>query len=418
MYLKQYVCNVWKPVRNSGLLAIGVCAFVQVAAAAPYAHEKERIGTVRELYDGTLTPDLLVNTLRNIDRIFPTRTVKASGRPRLFKKQDKQITQVTYQHNGEAYDLYDYLALNRVSGMLILKDGKIAYETYQYGNTEGTRWTSMSIAKSITSTLIGAAVKDGYIKSIDDPVTKYVPRLKGSAYEGVSIRNVLMMSSGVQWNETYTDPKSDRRHFLEAQIAQKAGGVMNVMAALPRDSEPGSKNNYSTGETQVLGEILHGAVKKPIAEYLSEKIWKPYGMQADAKWWIDSPGGVEVSGTGLAATLRDFGRFGQFFLDNGVIDGKPVLPEGWAQEASSPKTLKGGEKLDYGYMWWIGETEQSRADKAYFAVGIFGQYLYIDPRERVIIVTTSAEPKPVDKEVIAPEAFFNAVVSQLKEKQQ
>lgn len=298
--------------------------------------------------------------------------------------------------------------------MLILKDGKIAFETYQYGNNENILWTSMSIAKSIISTLIGAAVKDGYISSINDPVTRYVSRLKGSAYDGVSIRDVLMMSSGVKWNETYTDSSSDRRHFLKAQITQKQGGVINVMASLGRAAKPGTKNNYSTGETQVLGKVLHGAVKKPVAEYLSEKIWKPYGMQSEAKWWPDSPNGMEITGTGLAATLRDFGRFGDFFLNNGIIDGKSVLPDGRVQDASSPKVLKGGKRLDYGYMWWVGEPPQSRVDKAYYAAGIFGQYIYIDPKERVVIVTTSAEPKPVGMEPIAPESFFNAIVSKLK----
>jgi CubicO group peptidase (beta-lactamase class C family) len=272
----------------------------------------------------------------------------------------------------------------------------------------------MSIAKSITSTLIGAAIKDGYIGSVDDPVTKYVPRLAGSAYEGVSVRDVLMMSSGVKWNETYTDPNSDRRHLLEAQIAQKPGGAMNVMSKRPRAFEPGTKYNYSTGETQVAGEILFGAIKKPLAQYLSEKIWSAYGMEAEAKWWLDSPNGVEIAGSGLSATLRDFGRFGQFVLDNGVIDGHSILPAGWMADAGSAKVLKGAEHIDYGYLWWISTSAQSRADKAFFAVGIFGQYIYIDPKERVVIVIWSAQPKPTGTEVIPNSAFFDAVVAALR----
>jgi CubicO group peptidase (beta-lactamase class C family) len=367
-----------------------------------YAHANEVIGTVRELYDGALTPDLEVATLRNLDRLFPTSTVAASAHPHPFEQSPQQIHQVKFTADSKVYDLFDYLALNRVSGMLILKHGKIAYETYQYGGSQETRWASMSVAKSITSTLIGAAVNDGYIESIDDPVTKYVPRLVGSAYDGVSIRNVLMMSSGVAWNETYTDPNSDRRHLLEAQISQKPGSTMDVMAKLSRAAEPGTKNNYSTGETQVVGEILHGAVKRPLAQYLSEKIWAPYGMEADAKWWLDSPDGVEIAGSGLSATLRDFGRFGQFFLDNGVVNGQSILPDGWVAEASSPKVLKGGAKLDYGYLWWIADTAPSRADKAFYARGIFGQYIYIDPKAQVVVVATSAEPKPVTMEAIPP----------------
>jgi CubicO group peptidase (beta-lactamase class C family) len=361
-----------------------------------------------------LTPDLTVNTLRNIDRLFPSRSIAPSAHPRPLAWSDKQVRQVEFMAGGKHYDIFDYLALNRVSGLLILKDGRIANETYQYGNSDKTRWTSMSIAKSITSTLIGAAIKDGFIGGIDDPVTKYVPRLRGSAYDGVSVRDVLMMSSGVEWNETYTDPNSDRRHLLEAQIAQKRGGAMEVMSALPRAFEPGTHYNYSTGETQVVGEILFGAIKRPLAQYLSEKIWSAYGMEAQARWWLDSPDGVEIAGSGLCATLRDFGRFGQFILDNGVIQGQSILPDGWMADASSPKTLKGGAPLDYGYLWWISNSAPSRADKAFFATGIFGQNIYINPQERVVIVTLSAQPKPVGMEVIPNAAFFDAVVAALK----
>lgn len=395
-------------------VAVAACLITALSHAEnDYLHAADPIGSVRQLYDGVLTPDLTVNTLRNIDRLFPTRAVAPSGDPRPLESSDKQITNIEFTDNGKDYDLVDYLALNRVSGMLVLKNGKVAYETYQYGNTAKTRWTSMSIAKSITSTLIGAAIRDGHITSLEDPVTRYVPRLEGSGYEGVSVRDVLMMASGVKWNETYTDPTSDRRDFLEAQISQKPGTAMDVMAGLPRAGEPGTKYNYSTGETQVVGEILHGAIDKPIADYLSEKIWQPYGMETEARWWLDSPGGIEIAGSGLAASLRDFARFGQFFLDGGVIDGVQVLPDGWVDEASTPKILKSGETIDYGYLWWVATTPQSRAHKAYYAVGIFGQFVYIDPAERVVVVTTSAEPKPAGKQVINPEVFFDAVVRAL-----
>ncbi|CAM5342198.1 6-aminohexanoate-dimer hydrolase OS=Afipia felis OX=1035 GN=nylB PE=4 SV=1 [Afipia felis] len=379
-----------------------------------YPHAKEAIGTGQQLYNGLLTPDLTANTLRNVDRLFPTRTIVPSAHPKPFQPAAKQLKQVKFTVGDKTYDLFDFLAVNRVSGLLILKDGKVAYETYQLGNTPSTRWTSMSIAKSITSTLIGAALKDGYIKSLDEPVTKYVPRLKDSAYEGVSIRDVLMMSSGVKWNETYTDPNSDRRHLLVAQESQRRNAAMDVMAKLSRAVEPGTKFNYSTGETQVAGEILHGAIKRPLAQYLSEKIWKPYGMEAPAKWWLDSPGGLEIAGSGLSATLRDFARFGQFYLDGGMAGGKQVLPDGWMQEASTPKILKGGTPLNYGYMWWIALSNQARANKAFMARGIFGQFVYIDPTEHVVIAMTSAASKPQNLQLLTPQAFFDAVVKELK----
>ncbi|MGF9562338.1 serine hydrolase [Neorhizobium sp. JUb45] len=384
------------------------------AAEEAYPHADESIGTVEQVYDGALTPDLAVSTFRNIDRLFPTRTVKAGGKPSELSKSDKPLGKVSAEVDGETYDLFDYLALNQVTGLIVLKDGKVVYETYQRGNTQKTRWMSMSVAKSISSTLVGAAVKDGLIKSLDDNVVAYVPRLKGTAYDGVSVRDVLMMSSGVKWNEKYTDPASDRRALLKAQIAQKAGGAMDVMAKLPRAADPGTVNNYSTGETQVLAEILHGAIKKPLADYLSEKIWTPYGMEADAKWWLESPDGIEIGGSGLSATLRDFARFGQFLLEDGKAGGKVVLPNGWVKEASTPKTLKGGEALEYGYMWWTGWTDAAKKDAAFSAVGIQGQYVYINPAHNVVIAQTAAEPKPTDKEAIDPMAFFDAIVASVK----
>ena len=154
--------------------------------------------------------------------------------------------------------LDEYMRLNRVSGLLVLSDGRIALERYALGATPATRWMSMSMAKSITSTLIGIALHDGKIRSLDDSVTRYVPSLNGSAYDGVTVRNILMMASGVRWNETYTDSSSDRRHLLDVQIAQQPGAALALMASLPRAAIPGSVLNYSTGETLVAGEIVRG----------------------------------------------------------------------------------------------------------------------------------------------------------------
>ena len=152
--------------------------------------------------------------------------------------------------------------------------------------------------------LIGAAIKDSYIKSINDPITVYLPKLAGSAYEGVTVRNLLQMASGVKWDETYTNPASDRRRMLEAQVAGKPGSILALMSKLPRAGEPGTIWNYNTGETQVVGELIRAAVKRPVAQYLSERIWSKFGMESDATWWVESPNGQEISGSGLSATLR------------------------------------------------------------------------------------------------------------------
>src|SRR5262245_10405677 len=199
----------------------------------------------------------------------------------------------------------------------------------------------MSVVKSITATLIGAAIEDGHIQSIEDPLTRYLPQLSGSAYEGVTVRNLLQMASGVKWDETYTNPASDRRRMLEVQNSQKPGGVLELMAKLPRAAEPGTRWNYSTGETHVVGALVRAAVKRPVAQYLSERIWTKFGMESEATWWLESPDGLEVGGSGLSATLRDYGRLGLFLLGGGRAGGEQILPEGWIKEATSSKMVGG-----------------------------------------------------------------------------
>ena len=201
------------------------------------------------------------------------------------------MTGLTFVSKGKRYDLFDYLSLNRVSGLLVLKDGKIAFEDYELGNTDQTRWVSWSIVKSISSTLVGAAIQDRYIGSLDDKVTKYLPQLAGSAYDGVTIKNVLQMASGVKWNETYTDPESDRRHMLDLQIQQKSGAILKFMAGLPRAAAPGTVWNYSTGETHVIGALLGAAVKRPLAQYLLKRSgrileWKQTHLVARGPRWF------------------------------------------------------------------------------------------------------------------------------------
>lgn len=265
------------------VLTLATACEARAADGYEYPHAHEPIGTVEQMYEGTMLPDLAVSTYRNIDRLFPTRTIRSGRHPYALPKARRQLENVHFTYQDKQYDLFDYLALDGVTAMLVIKDGKVAYETYQRGNTEKTRWMSMSMAKSITSTLAAAAILDGSISSLDAQVVDYVPRLKGSAYDGVTVRNVLMMSSGVKWNEAYTDPDSDRRALLKAQIAQRAGSTLALMASLPRAAEPGTVNTYSTGEAQVLAEVIRSAVKMPLSDYLTQKIWRPFGMEHDAK---------------------------------------------------------------------------------------------------------------------------------------
>jgi CubicO group peptidase (beta-lactamase class C family) len=384
---------VWLPI---------VSCSVGDPAEVGYRHIDEEIGSVREIYDGRLYPDVQANTFRNIDRLFPTRAVRHGENVRQLTYKESDLADFVFTHDGKSYDLYDVISLNRVSGLIIIHDGDVKFEKYFLGNDEHTRWMSMSVVKSMTATLIGAAIQDGYIDSIDDSIVRYLPQLQGTAYDGVSVRNLLQMTSGVAWNETYTDASSDRRRMLEAQIGQQPGAILELMGSLPRAAEPGTRWNYSTGETHVAGALVAAATDRPVAEYLSEKIWSKVGMEADANWWLESPDGLEVGGSGLSATLRDYARFGLFMRDDGIINGEQVLPDGWMSEAGSRKTV-GGEEVEYGYMLWPlhGNT--------YSAIGIFGQFVFVDPDNDIVVAMWSAQSKPVGKEGVDEYAFLEAL---------
>ncbi len=381
------------------------------------AANDEPIGTVRQIYDGALTPDMAVHTFRHIDKLFPTRRIARGNTVSPLPEAPRQLSQVKFVSNGKNYDLFDFLALDRVSGLLILKNDQIVYETYQRGNTPATHWMSMSLAKSITSTLFGAAIKDGLIGSINDPVTKYVPRLTGSAYDGVTIRNVLMMASGVRWDETYTNPNSGSARAARSSTGTEAGrnNRPHEQAAASRTAGQPLQLQHRRDPKSATGDIVHGALKgKTISQYLSEKVWRPVGMQSDATWWLDSADGVEIGGSGLSATLRDWGRFGVFIENGGIAAGQQILPAGWTTEAGTRKTLTTGKVSEYGYFWWPVTSGQSVQDGAYAGHGIEGQGLYINPKEKVVIVMWGAQSKPTGLEVINRDDFFNAVVAAVK----
>jgi CubicO group peptidase (beta-lactamase class C family) len=359
------------------------------------------------MYDGTLPLEVEVNTFRHIDQVFPSAVVKHGRDVFPLARRSSQLSDVSFQSSGRSLHLADYIRLNRVAGLLVLHNGQVALERYEFGNTAQTRWVSFSVVKSITSTLAGAAIHDGLIGGLDDPVTKYLPQLRGTGYDGASIRNVLQMASGVRWNEAYTDPSSDRRKMLDLQMEQRPGTLLHFMATLPRAARPGTIWNYNTGETYVLGTLVRAAVKRPLSQYLSEKIWAPFAMEEDATWWTESPGGVEFGGSGFAATLRDYGRFGQFVLQGGVAGSRQVVPAGWFPNAGQPKPV-GGELVPYGYMWW---TER---DGAFRAFGIFGQSVYVNPRQKVVIVVWSAQQKPTGSAAVSDSDFFAGVLQALR----
>ncbi len=368
----------------------------------------------RRAYAGKLLPATQLRLFRDPHWVFATRKIPRGKYVFPLVRASRQLTDLPVLANDTQYDLGDYISRNRVVGLLILKQGRIVLEHYEADVDIDSRWISMSMAKSISTTLVGAAIQDGFIGSVEDPLTRYLPQLAGGGYDGVSIRHLLQMTSGVRWDDTHTDPASERRRMLELQIEQQPDAILRFVASQPRAAAPGTVWNYSTGETHVVGALVHAAVGRWLSDYLSEKIWAPLGMQSDATWWLESPLGLEVAGSGISATLRDYARFGQFILNDGVIAGKRVLPEGWINDATSPRQV-GGQPLNYGFMWWaVPSRSGGFEDRAFSARGIFGQYIYINPAQGLVITVLSARAKPRGAEVILDNDFFNSVVEALR----
>jgi CubicO group peptidase (beta-lactamase class C family) len=396
------------------LAVFGAAAEPQQVLDGKSSSDAQGLARARQVFDGKMLPRVEVATFEHSDTLFPVKVVQGKGPVRPLRASAIHLKGLQFKSGSQDYDLFDYLAYNRVAGLLILKNGEVVLEDYELGTGPGARWPSFSMAKSVSSTLVGAAMQQGLIKSLDDPMTQYLPEMKGGAYEGVSIRNILQMASGVKWDETYTDPKSDRRKLLEAQLAQKPGAIIAYMNALRRAGAPGTIWNYSTGESFLIGALLERVTHKPLATYLSETLWSPLGMEKDATWWTESPGGMGLSGSGLGATLRDYARFGSFVLNDGVVDGKRIVPEGWFREACSAHLI-GGTRVDYGYFWWPIPEGDAIHHGAFQARGIFGQHMYINPAEKLVIVVLSARPKPdSSSDPVSDTAFFAAVAKALR----
>jgi CubicO group peptidase (beta-lactamase class C family) len=288
--------------------------------------------------------------------------------------------------NLQGFDFAGFMQHQHAMGVIVVQDGKVRLEQYGNGETHDSRWTSFSVSKSVASTLIGAAIKDGFIKSVDQMVTDFIPEFKGTAYDGVSIKQILTMTSGLKWNENYSDPNSDVAQFDKVKIQPNEEAIVTYMKKLPREAAPGTKWVYKTGETSLIGVIVMRATHKSLAQYLSEKIWAPYGMEQNGLWVLDTTG-REIAGCCLSATLGDYARFGQFIMDGGMANGQQVLPDGWIEAATHKQADIAHEGRGYGYQWWTYD------DGSYAAVGHFGQGIFIDPKRHLIIAQHSDYPE-------------------------
>jgi CubicO group peptidase (beta-lactamase class C family) len=342
------------------------------------------------------TPEQQLRGYRNMDRIYPTRPVPASSRPLPLPARPADFSGLRYTVGSDTFDLDTFISHNHVVGLLALRDGDVVLERYAQGNAPDTRWYSFSVAKSVVSMLVGAAVKEGFIPSIDMPVSSFLPLLRGSAYDAVTLKQAMTMTSGVAWDEDYADPQSD--------IAQTGGSGLDRLRYLlrkPRVAAPGSTFNYNTEETNLVGSVLRSAIGNNLSTYLDDRIWSRLGMEHDANWLLLSESGAEHGGCCLSATLRDYGRIGLFAMRNGQLaDGSSVLPDGWMDASTTGSSAND----KYGLLWWL------RPDRAFAAIGIYGQAIYVNPPCRLVVVTHGAWPRATDRELSTHrEALFGAM---------
>jgi CubicO group peptidase (beta-lactamase class C family) len=300
-----------------------------------------------------------------------------------------------------------FLTSQRVAGIVILQDGKVRFERYGLGFSADGRWTSFSVAKSFTSTLVGAAIADGSIKSLEDKVSAYIPDLLGSAYDDVTVRQLLTMTSGVRWSEDYEDPNSEVVLFASAKPDPGLDATVSFMRKLPRAHPPGTVFTYNTGETNLIGVLVSSATGKPLSQYLQDRIWQPAGMESKATW-LKGTTGHEIAGCCIQATVRDYARMGLFVLADGKRNGVQVVPEGWFTEAITKQQDIGMPGRGYGFQWWTYD------DGSVAAKGIFGQGIFIDPNRRLVIASNGnwarADEGP---EGTARDAFYKQVQSLL-----
>jgi CubicO group peptidase (beta-lactamase class C family) len=339
------------------------------------------------------------------------------------------MPRVQYEMDGRSLNLDDYLKHQSATALLVLKDGDVVYEYYGSGNTNKTLWTSRSVAKSVVSVIVGMAIKEGSIGSVDDPIIRYLPDLKGSAWEHVSLRNLLQHASGVSWNENYADPNSDFARLTRCEASPAPYQcVLHLVSSLRRRPgvDPGDVWSYNTAGAWLVGRVLEQATKMTIARYLETRLWSRFAMQDDGVWEALLKNQVDMGGHGFNATLRDWGRFAQFVVQGGKLaSGEELLPAGWIEQSMAWTKAKGSVTPaspdgQYGYQWWFAGVDpphlgdgsvMTTARESLWAEGIYGQAIAIDPVAKLVMVQWSSWKQAEGPDSLYTEQalFFNAL---------
>jgi CubicO group peptidase (beta-lactamase class C family) len=358
---------------------------------------------VQQLRRAMLDTEVNSLTFHNMDQLFATRVVGRSGPVWPLPRADRPLD-FTYSFQGQTYTPEQFLERTFTNALLVMKDGRIVHETYRNLTQDSTRFMAFSMTKSITSMLIGIAVEEKRIASIDDAITKYLPELASGGYAGVTIRQILQMRSGVDYEERYDfgNPGIAARNH-ELSLVKNVTRFTDAARSIKRKDPPGKVFQYRTLDTAVLGLLLERVSGgSTVAAYTSQRLWEPLGAESNAFYIMDgAPGtGREFSGAGFNATLRDFARVGQMVLNGGEANGRRIVPKQWLEESTRPL---GDAKPGYGYQWWMGQKPGS-----FQAVGLQGQFIYVDPASRTVIVKLSYFPPDNRDASEETAAFFTA----------
>ena len=369
-------------------ILIGIFILILLIAFI-YGPKALRLYKMIHLYD----ENRIVYNFLNMDMVFPSIGIEASRDPHVFPKKQFKLPEF-YEFDGKKHNLSEALEYFKSDGMVVLHNGHLVYENYWLGNSKDSKHISWSVAKSFLSALIGIAHDDGLIPDLNDPITKYLKDFVGTGYENIAIKDILQMSSGVNFNEDYADYNSDINRFGRA-IAQ--GTSMREFAkTLKNGKKSGTYNHYVSIDTQMLAMLLQEVTGMSVTQNLQEKIWNKVGMENDAYYMIDDTG-MEVALGGLNASVRDYAKFGLLYLNQGRWNGEQIVPKSWVKashDADAPHLLPGENELSsnswgYGYQWWI----PGFPNTDYLAAGIYNQYIYIDPTTNVVIAKTSSNYK-------------------------
>ena len=360
-------------------------------------------------------PACRVGALTQFETLFPARTIATSAVPTPLRRTAAE-PEVRYLYNGAPRTLEQYLDTHHVSSFLIAKGDTIFVERYQYDRTERQRFTTFSMAKSVIGLLIGIAVGDGAIRSIDDAAELYAPALKGSEYGRTPIRALLQMMSGVSFREVYSDPRSDIYTLADLTMGQDPGGSVAALRRFnTRIAEPGKHFAYSSADSLALGLVLAGATGRTVADYASEKLWVPLGAEQAAGWNIDATG-QEITFAYMTAMLRDWARLGLMLAHDGAWAGKQIVPKDWVLASTSvgpdstfwSSTLKPGDHAPgYGFQFWLLPTKH----RTFMMRGLRGQFMLIDPATKLVIAQTAVRDNVLEGDLLA---MFTTLSAQLR----